>query len=334
MRNICRPDSPLDTPMKVSTSTTFTLIPPSQLKHLLGVYFRDFDSYFPMLERRETESRIFQALMRMGYREHNHTIRVDSDYYPLVALLFAMLGMACCFNHDDTIGIDCIEFRWILYGFGRKALQKVPDLDILRYHVITSAFMLHNEYLTKASHSLLEAFDLAIALKLNDQTKWAECNETEKLARQKIWWTMYFLDRRVGQKMGKAYFIRESEICVPEFAPELGLAPSQICQVKTPEEDSRGLSTTQEYFQILINLGKIWGYIWDTFFRAGASALGNWQEIEIADTRILMIQRQLPAHLKWETSSIHNYFASGEGEPLTRRRVTIFIVRFHFSFVL
>jgi hypothetical protein len=122
----------------------------------------------------------------------------------------------------------------------------------------------------------------------------------EKTSRQTLWWTIYFLDRRISQRNGTPYLIRETEVAVEEFVPK---------------NDSLGDI-------------KLWGQIWDTFFAAAARKRGDWEEIEITDTRILFIRKQLPSHLTWNTDMVGTYMAMGEGEPQIRRRLALFIVRY------
>ena len=52
---------------------------PPTLHHLLNVYFRDFDCYFPFLERKDTEARIYGLIRRLGYSSYNRMLLVGNE---------------------------------------------------------------------------------------------------------------------------------------------------------------------------------------------------------------------------------------------------------------
>jgi hypothetical protein len=84
--------------------------------------------------------------------------------------------------------------------------------------------------------------------------------------------------------------------------------------------------------QVLINLAKLWTQIWDSFFAAAAPNPADWKDIEIMDTRIRILQQELPGDLTWETESLDAvYIFQGESEPHIRRRLSVYIV---CSFIL
>jgi hypothetical protein len=147
----------------------------------------------------------------------------------------------------------------------------------------------------------------------------------EKTSRQTLWWTIYFLDRRISQRNGTPYLIRETEVAVEEFMPKNDSSGDII-------HEDPAKSGTSSYYQVLVNFSKLWGQIWDTFFAAAAQKREDWEEIDITDTRILFIRKQLPRHLTWNTDMVGTYMAMGESEPQIRRRLTLFIVRYQ-SFI-
>ncbi|KAK3117447.1 hypothetical protein LTR53_001212 [Teratosphaeriaceae sp. CCFEE 6253] len=75
--------------------------------------------------------------------------------------------------------------------------------------------------------------------------------------------------------------------------------------------------------QSLINLARLWGNVWDTFFAVGATKTGGWMEIEIMDARILNTRRQLPDSLVWDSNEFADYAMNGENELHIRRRLQL-----------
>jgi hypothetical protein len=317
-----RSDSPVPFLQMQFPGRTFPLELPrtSTLRHLLDVYFRDMDSFFPYLDQKDTENRISQALKTLEYSEHNHIIDVDVQHYSLIALLCNMLVMGECLDPDERHSEDSRP-GWAMFVRGRKLIQhcsslRTIDLDLVRYHTLSAAYLMHSELLQSAPQAISTAIQLAMVLGLNDQTTWGDCTPEELESRKRLWWTIYYLDRKIGQRSGRAYLIRDNEVALQEFGE----------QGKQNASLSPDLPWTNDYLQALINLGKLWGQIWDTFFAALAPRRGDWREIDIADTRILLVRRQLPSGLTWNTEMLTIYTADGETEPQIRRRLAIFIV--------
>lgn len=293
---------------------------PSRLRHLLDVYFRDMDSFFPYLDQKETERRISQALKILGYSEYEHIIDVDFQCHSIMALLCNMLVMGECLDPDEKHSEDSRP-GWTLFARGRKLIQhcsssKTTDLDLVRYHTLSAMYLMHSELLQSASQAISTAIQLAMVLGLNDQATWGDRTPEEVQARQRLWWTIYYLDRKIGQRSGNAYLIRDNEVALEDFEK----------QKRQNASLSPDLPWTNDYLQALINLGKLWGQIWDTSFAALAPKRGDWQEVDIADTRILLVRRQLPPGLTWDTEMLAIYIEDGETEPQIRRRLAIFIV--------
>lgn len=302
------------------------LPPLTRLKTLLNVYFRDVDSYFPFIEKERTEVRILQALTRIGYGEHQHIVDVDFQCHSTIALLCNMLAVAECFCALKRQPAD-VRPGWSMFVWGRKVLQycsshKYVDLDLLRYHALGAEYLMQSEMLQAASQTISNAAQLAMLVRLNDQRAWKQLPEHEVHDRKTLWWVVYFLDRKIAQRIGGPYCIRENEMAVSEFNFGLPLASPRV--------------RTQNYIQALANLAKLWTKIWDSFFSTAAPKPADNREIEVMDTRILVAQRELPGELTWNTALLDNtYIFQRETEPQIRRRLSIFIVSsFHFAISL
>ncbi|KAF2481576.1 hypothetical protein BDY17DRAFT_190641 [Neohortaea acidophila] len=177
---------------------------------------------------------------------------------------------------------------------------------------------MHNEVLRSASEAVSVAQKLAITIKLNDQRAWNDRARIEVISRQQLWWTIYFLDRRIAQKSGISYHIRDTEFYVEEFKH-----PKPADESRTAEEAAYFPWSTRIYLQALIDLARLWSHVWDSFFAIGATRKGDWMEVEIMDTQILNTRRQLPDELSWSTEKLFEYGLRGEAAPQLRRRLQI-----------
>ncbi|KAL4895010.1 hypothetical protein BDV59DRAFT_174272 [Aspergillus ambiguus] len=290
---------------------------PTRVQALLDVYFRDLDSFFPFLDRYETETRLRETLGKLGYSEDQRIIDVDFRKHSTVAMLCNMIAVAECFCSVD-IRPDDLRPGWSIFLRGRKLIQycsspKYVDLDLIRYHALSAEYLMQSEHLHAASQAISNAVQLAMYDRLNDERAWGSVSRQEARDRKMLWWLIYFLDRKIAQRTGGPYVIRDNEVAVTDF---YALPPGE-----TPQT-----TLTYHYMQALVNQARLWSQIWDLFFAAAAQKPADWKEIEVMDTRILVAQRELPIELTWETDLLERvYIAQGEAEPQIRRRLAIFI---------
>lgn len=85
-------------------------------------------------------------------------------------------------------------------------------------------------------------------------------------------------------------------------------------------------SSTDSYIQALINIARLWSQTWDAFFAVGATKKSEWLEIEIMDTKIINIQRNLPEELKWDPEKVMQHRLRREPETNLNRRLHIYTV--------
>ncbi|KAH8819259.1 hypothetical protein F5884DRAFT_848585 [Xylogone sp. PMI_703] len=298
---------------------------PSRLRYLLYVYFREMGSYFPFLDQHDIEIRALKAAEVLGYTEYDIIIDVDTSYCTIIALLCNIIAIGECMDPEDNNSEDSRP-GWTMYVRGRKLLQhclslKIVNLDLVRYHTLSALYMINAELLQSASHALATAIQLAMIIRLNNQALWGDCPPEDQESRKRLWWTIYFLDRRISQRSGTPYLIRDSEVAVEEFGSKLRVLDGNL-------EATNYLSDSiyvNNYFQALINFSRVWSHTWDTFYAALAPKRGDWQEVEITDARILLVRRQFPPELTWDTRQAASYVSKGEPEPHIRRRLSMFI---------
>jgi hypothetical protein len=278
------------------------------------------DSFFPFLDREDLNKRVFSALHLLRYYDHATIVDVGEDNHILLAVLCNVLMMGECLDPDEQS--EDKRPGWTMYMRGRKLLQhfsslRGSNLDLICYHTLSTLYLLHSELIQPAGQAIRTAIQMAMFARLNDQSVWAACSAEQSNARKRLWWTIYFLDRRISQRSGMPYTIHDRDVAVDEFKPRRNMVAM----------DSTDSSKDGDYLQALIDLGRTWGYIWDNLFAASAAGQGDCDEIELADARILLIRRHLPSQLSWSTDHlVSTYLAQGEAEPQIRRRLAMFVV--------
>jgi hypothetical protein len=256
---------------------------PARLRYLLGVYFREMDSFFPMLDELDTEAGIFKALEDLNYSDCNLIIDVDTRHYSKLALLCSILVLGECLD-PAVVGCDNPKPGWTIYQRGRKLIQhcgssRRHDLDLIRYHTLTALYMMNSELLQSAAHAISTAVQLAMVARLNNQALWGECSPIESQSRQRLWWTIYFLDRRISQRNGMPYLIRDSEAAVDEFDAAHRGKNQPVPNRAEPISGGFSQLQTENYLQSLVDFGRLWSRIWDNFYAATAKKGGDFTEI-------------------------------------------------------
>lgn len=92
--------------------------------------------------------------------------------------------------------------------------------------------------------------------RLYDESVWNNVTEENAHRRRMLWWIIYFLDRKIAQRMGGPYIVRDNEVAVSEFhaLPSMSSETTHICN----------------YMQALVNLANLWSQAWGCFFAATA----------------------------------------------------------------
>ncbi|KAF5628929.1 hypothetical protein F52700_8022 [Fusarium sp. NRRL 52700] len=296
----------------------------SSLQHLLDVYFRDINSYFPFLDREDTELRIYGLVGRLGCSSYSRNLVVTKQELSVIALTYIVLAIAECVDPGEGVCDGDTKPGWQRYLQSCRVIQsfchsKKLSLDVVRAQCLVAAYLLHCEALSAASQAISIAWQQAISVRLNNKKAWPTEDARGTLQRQRLWWTMYFLDRQVSRRSGIAYHIRDTEFDVDDFS--LRKDGAENSPIPRADEDSDPSNT---YLQAQINLARLWSRAWDTFFAVGATNKGDWMEVELMDARILSTSRGLPKALTWDSNEISKYAACDEDEPHTRRRLQLY----------
>jgi hypothetical protein len=310
---------------------------PSELSHLLMVFFRDYDAYFPFMSEARIVPRIYNALNKLDFEEERLVVYPNDDQVLLFALLCNMLAIAELLDPEISAQRNA-KIGWWFYLQGSRLLRMLRssphlsiDLDLVQYHTLCACYLLMMECITSASESIFRAYQLGTKLMLNDESRWDKCHMQERSERRKTWWTIFFMERRISQKAGAPYFIRASEMMVDDFPTTIkkGVEREKLL-VSSGAEFTEDDTHVLNYFHALVQLGRLWGEIWDTFFGVKKESSKDPQEIEIMDTRILYLQRNLPEDIKWSKNLKTETDRSAETEKNIRRRLQIHVVSFAY----
>jgi hypothetical protein len=311
-----------DTPQSQQVSPRITKIvqlpDSSTLWSRVEAFLQEFGCFWPFLRGENVRDKLSFAISSTARGSHPNQIIVTATNCKMIAILFNMLAYADLMdevfaNADFAPGSQpYCQGLSLMESFG---MLHDNDLETMIYHTIAASFFLAAEKLHTALQSASQAFHIARCLELNNQKRCPENTEDEIACRQSLWWTLYFLDKRITQKIGISYSVRENECGVREFGDD---------------ETGEGLRDHHEMLQSMVNYSHLWAYIWDSFFSPRASVKQiDFDEVELTDTKIMLAYRRLPDSLLWDSRKALEYM-KGDDETQIRRRLLVFLVRFHW----
>ena len=302
------------------------------LQDLTDVFFKEMNTLLPVLNQNEAIPRITRTLNALGYNGQTGMVSSSVEHAVFLGMIFWILAIADTEAPDVRDESARLGWNWFQQGqqlskyFGP---MKVGDSDRVGYYTLGATYLLRLELLSHASAYIMQAWNAATVTGMNDQRSWPTASHSATLARQKMWWALYYLDTHVARRRGRPYLIRDSEVAVAEFVPQL----SMVSKYNTPEHNpvheyplSIGESSSREmeFNQTSLNFARIWKQIWDTLFSARLGRYAHAQDVEILDARIIFLERITPSALKWRDQ---NVLSLGESEIFVRRRLLCQLVR-------
>lgn len=305
-----------------------------QIKSLISLYFEHLNNFFPCLNDAEFRKRLSQIEGDQVLEGDQICLLVKASSRTFLMLMCMVLATATYLDPSSHQGKgEAATPGWRYFLMGEKISGRGEclrntgmDLDLVRYHTVKAIYMIHVEKLTAASHAIGTSIQLAFSIGLNDESTWDNCSESDKRARRSLWWTIFYMDRRIAQKCWKPYLIREVEVQVKDMESTETSTFNAIFDMETYSDLERQ-RLTNRYLQTEISWARLWALIWDSMFAARAQkGATSTEEIEILDARILHAQRQTHESLHWETIHLPNHIAEGETEAQIRSRLVAYVV--------
>lgn len=259
----------------------------SRLNHLMNLYFDHMHAFFPCIDEDE-----FKEALSQFAKDRS----ISRTFYMLVCMILAVATYLDPRTHP-TATTSCPP-GWNYFLMAEKEFSSNVNTRLIQYYTVKAIYLIHIERLTPSYREIGTAVQLAFSLGLHDESTWT-CSENQKSTRRSLWWTIYYLDRRIAQKCWKPYLIRENEVLVSPVDSE-------------------------QYLYTAVHWARLWSIVWDSMFALGATKPLPMEQIEVLDAQILHAQRQVCESLQWSTFRSSDYI---EPETHTRSRLVIFVVR-------
>lgn len=123
---------------------------------------------------------------------------------------------------------------------------------------------------------------LAFQMGLHQQSRWQRGDPYATHMSQRVFWTLYFIDRRISLACGRPYGIRDQDIDVDE--------PAWLCDKDVRPEQPLPAANLEEscnmYLWCMIRFAQFAGDIQDQVFSASTSAPAAEEAVGVLDGRI------------------------------------------------
>ncbi|KAI0098728.1 fungal-specific transcription factor domain-containing protein [Nemania sp. FL0031] len=255
---------------------------PSDAKysHYLGFVFRDINASHPCLNGGDFRLRS-RRLISTRTLEPSDACFLATNYI-LFACTDILTDISLVQNQNRPPG-----WHWYLAADNLMCHRKLSGrggLDLIQFLVFEALYLTYGEKLNAAYNVSGLACRLCFQLGLHQQKLWdTACSPFSQYMRQRLFWTVYFADRRISSSCGRPYGIRDSDIDVdePQWIEDEALHPNH--PIPIPDPDKSFIT----YLSCMIAWSRFAGEIWDQTFSTIApngSDLG--EKVAVLDARI------------------------------------------------
>ncbi|KAF2258214.1 hypothetical protein CC78DRAFT_587376 [Lojkania enalia] len=273
----------------------------------LTCFFSDINQYHPCINEVDFRMRGDSLLATRVVHSPNEGLFLALNY-----LVFACIDIA---TNTGSPHIDGMAYGWRWYQeadeiVGKRKISGKGDLTMVQFLIYEALYLTLTDRPNAAYNVIGLACRLSFQLSLHQQLSWRYCTPFDIHMRQRIFWTLYFMERRIALSCGRPYSIRESDIDVeqPSWIYDRNLHPDQ----SLPELDE--VRSSNIYLSCMSSWAKFAGDVWDQVLAASATRRGvdgenatvldarikHWTEITLPSSIPLIPRNQPPdiEHLK------------------------------------
>ncbi|KAL9560680.1 hypothetical protein ACKAV7_015171 [Fusarium commune] len=278
--------------------------------------------YLPKVEYNDINSKVIQPVLMAEVGVGS--LLIESTDFLLYSQLYIIMSLGRCLQSREDPGRDTSEAA-SFYDQSMSLINDVPSIPthwvgMARFHFFRAIYLMQADDLQAAGQAISAPLQYAWQSKLNDQSVWPSCNPRESLSRKRLWWAIYCMERRLCQKIGKPSGICDKEVAVDDLVSKEQLVVCQDLDV-LPEQ----ISQDDLHLQILVDISRLWGKVWDKFFRAGSHTSNSDEEVDMMSLRISHLHRNVPAIFQWSNSTLDNLVEGSELDLHTSRRLVIHV---------
>ncbi|KIX00581.1 uncharacterized protein Z518_09646 [Rhinocladiella mackenziei CBS 650.93] len=335
-----------------STHVSSQLYPDQQLGITLKHCFDELELFYPCMDRSDFYERLSDLfIIHCTCQGRSTQIPLLAKHLSLAALTCILLAIGTYLGYGVSANDeqrsqgddDCLQASMSWYAESTMLLTKFdwteqPNTDVLRFHMLEVIYMTMLDKRGGVTKSLSIAVDLAYSLRVNNERTWSTCTIREQEYLRLLWWTLYYMDRRVALSFERPVLIRDTDFFVDEFrcTSARHYMENDEWHDRADNSSSIGLvwpmpsKPPEDFFHWLkfcVRWSKIVTRIWDTSFSLKATEAAALNAIEITDDLLMEAENDLPASLRWDATSLPCSILPGDMDRTYRLKVIVYEVR-------
>ncbi|KAK4561341.1 hypothetical protein LTR86_004658 [Recurvomyces mirabilis] len=246
----------------------------------LDFYFTDINPCHPCISENDFRAKSAEMLSRTEARQS------EKCFLAVHYMIFAMADMLREIRPPEQQGTSP-GWQWYQRAedlVGRQKFMGQGDLSLLQYLIFEAFYLMHEDRPNGAYLISGVMCRLCFQFGLHQQSRWAEPqNSFQQHQKQRIFWTAYFLDRRIALSCGRPYGMNDRDIDTdePTWLDDKELYPDRPLPAPRPE------ASHCVYLACMIAFARFTGHIWDKMYAANTTnAAVDTEAITILDAQI------------------------------------------------
>jgi hypothetical protein len=267
----------------------------TQLNSTVDLYFTKINPMFPCLNENQFRAQMQDAL------ETGASGMDRPNRYQFFALLHLIQAEVLILIQDWKPTDPIPGWKSILRAeniLSRLLWQGNGNLLTIQCFIVKARYFLYLERGGAAHEAITRAVHLCYQLGLHDSASWGNCSAFEKVMRQRVFWTVFQLERSMALNNGYPYLIREAEINVD--IPSCENDQEHLADGET--EANVEINTYGKSILIIAKWGSLVSEIWDRMFAAKTRKTMSHEYIAGMDARVTHIMNNLPPCLQAQGS--------------------------------
>jgi hypothetical protein len=194
---------------------------------------------------------------------------------------------------------------WPEFCYADRILSRISwlsrgNMQIIQCLMIKARYLSTIQRIRSAYDTMCKAVQICFYTGLHNESRWPNITPFEKTMRQRIFWSLFYMDRGIALGASMPYLLREQDFSV-EFPKRVGdryLYPNR----PLPEENPS--FSFIPYLEVCMKWSRLCTSIWDAMFTPNAPKPASEELITSLDTEILYSICSLPQIMQWDPSAL------------------------------
>lgn len=273
----------------------------ARLEPLISRFFDQINPYYPSLNENEFKSQL--ADLAVPPTESSSLSKPDR--YQVVALVNLVIAETRLLG-DEWTEAEAVP-GWANFWRAQRVLSRLVwqgngNRLTVQCLIVQARYLMNLEHGSAAHDAVSRAVRLCFQLGFHDTPASGTCAPFEAVMRQRIFWTVFYLERSVALNCGYPYLVRETDIKVdlPIAYDDRELFPGRPLPTQTAEKQSYAPNLLA-----CVKWSRLTAEIWDAMFAANRPPIDP-EFVASMDARIVYTMNHLPMVLHTSGHPLEN----------------------------